>query len=526
MSSKGLTPRVLPFESYPGLPQLFLDFARGRSPYHPDPPTLEAAEARGRELLGRKGRLPAEAFWFRNAEGKSLAEDLAAGRAVAIVAGHQAGLFTGPLFTIVKAFDVIRVARELTARGVPAAPVFWALTDDHDLEEIAKTARPGADGPEVLVLEGADRANRHPVGSLPIPEKVREIVEAFRPDARDEEGAKILERFAARYAPGASYGEAFIETLLDLVSHDPLLVLDPLREEMRAPAAEFFSLAVAREAEVRETLQSVSERLVRERGEAPVPYRPEVFPFFEIRDGERRRIADPRAAREAIASGDALASTNVLTRPVLKSFLLPVAASVLGPAEVAYHAQALSLFPILGAPGTLPPVLLPRSHVILRGPAERRAAEALGLSLEDLFSPPEGKAADPVPALSEIEGIARALEDGLSSLSPRLMELDPTLAGAVENSRKKIAYQLEQLSERTRKAAERKDEVAFQRRRRLETMLLPQGRPAERLYPPLVPLLAHGSKALETIRRAAVGSLEGAAIVELGSWEREKSHAG
>lgn len=526
MSSKGLPTRVLPFESYPGLPQLFLDFARGRSPYHPDPPTLLAAEARGRELLGRKGRLPAEAFRFRNAEAKSLAEDLASGRAVAVVAGHQVGLFTGPLFTIVKALDVIRVARELTARGVPAAPVFWALTDDHDLEEIAKTARPGAEGPEVLVLEGADRANRHPVGPLSIPEKVREILEAFRPDARDPEGEEIFERFAARYAPGASYGDAFIETLLDLVSPDPLLVIDPLQAAMRAPTAEFFSLAAAREAEIHGALRSISERLVRERGEAPVPYRSEVFPFFEIRDGERRRIADPRAAREAIASGDALASTNVLTRPVLKSFLLPVAASVLGPAEVAYHAQALSLYPILGAPGTLPPVLLPRSHVILRGPAERRAAEALGLSLEDLFSPPEEKAADPVPALAEIEGIGRALEEGLSSLAPRLMELDPTLAGAVENSRKKIAYQLEQLSERTRKAAERKDEVAFQRRRRLETMLLPQGRPAERLYPPLVPLLAHGSKALEAIRRSAVGSLEGAAIVELGSGEKEKSHAG
>lgn len=520
---------LLRFESYPGIPRLFLDFVRGRSPYHPDLPTLEAADARGRQLLGRKALLPATAFRFRGEEARTLAEDLAAGRAVAIVAGHQVGLFTGPLFTLVKALDVIRVARELTSRGVRAAPVFWALTDDHDLEEVARTARPGHEGPEILVLEGADRGNRRPVGPLPLPDKVREIVEAFRPDARDEAGREILETFASRSAPDAAYGEAFLETLLDLVAPDPLLVLDPLREEVRPSAAEFFSRAAAEEARIRETLRGVSERLVRERGEAPVPYRPEVFPFFEIREGERRRVADPRASLPAIASGEALASTDVLTRPVLKSFLLPVAASVLGPSEVAYHAQALALFSILGSPGSPPPVLLPRSHVILRGPAERRAADALGLSDEDLFSSERGKASEEVPGLAEINEIRRTLEEALSGLTPRLAQLDATLAGAVENSRKKIAYQLEQLSERARKAGQRRDDVAFQRRRRLETMLLPLGKPAERLYPPLVFLLAHGREALGAIRKGAQGSLEGAVIVDVGDAkgeEEKKSHVG
>jgi hypothetical protein len=47
-------------------------------------------------------------------------------------------------------------------------------------------------------------------------------------------------------------------------------------------------------------------------------------------------------------------------------------------------------------------------------------------------------------------------------------------------------------------------------------MLLPQGAPAERLYPALVPLLAYGRGALDAVRDAARGSLEGAAIVDLG----------
>ena len=138
---------------------------------------------------------------------------MAAGRAVASVAGHQVGLFTGPLYTLTKAFDTQRVAKEIAARGVPAAPVFWALTDDHDLEEIARTSRPGAEGPETFVLEGADRGNRRPVGGLALPEKVQELLAGFREGAKAPDAAEVLEPFVRRYVPGATYADAFIETL-------------------------------------------------------------------------------------------------------------------------------------------------------------------------------------------------------------------------------------------------------------------------------------------------------------------------
>lgn len=521
-----MTRSVLPFERYPGAPPLFLDFVKGGSPFYPDPPTIEAAEARAREILGRKARIPAAAFRTRAPAGRSLAEDLAAGRAVAVIAGHQVGLFTGPLFTLVKAFDAIRVARQLRERGLPAVAVFWALTDDHDLEEVAQTARPGPDGPEVYLLEGADRANRCPVGTLPIPAKIREVLEKFSQDAREAESRAILEEFAARYAPGVSYGTAFIETLLDLVEPDTLLVLDPLSDELGKPAADFFLLAFERQSRIHQALQEGEARVARQKGEAPVAYRPEVFPFFAIRNGERRRIEDLAAFAREVEAGEVRVSADVLTRPVLKSFLLPIAASVLGPAEIAYHAQALPLFSILDVP---PPVLLPRSHVILRGPAERRAAESLGLSEEELFSPAEKRETEIIPAVSELDRIARAVSEDLQRLARGIEQLDPTLVGALETARRKVAYQFEQLSERMRKAAQRKDETAFQRRRRLETMLLPQGKPAERLYPPLVPLLSYGKDALLSIREAATGSREGAVLMDLpreGDEAERKSHAG
>src|SRR5262249_24679152 len=160
---------------------------------------------------------------------------------------HQVGLFTGPAFTLLKALDAIHLARAMSERGVPTVPVFWALTDDHDLQEIARTARPTPEGAQELVLEGADRQNREPGGRRRIRDGVRAIVEAFRGDARAEDAGAILDAFDGRSAPGTSYADAFIETLLDLVAPDPLLVLDPMQEALRAPTVALFLDAALRE---------------------------------------------------------------------------------------------------------------------------------------------------------------------------------------------------------------------------------------------------------------------------------------
>lgn len=521
----------IPLDRYPGLPPLFLDFARGSSPLYPDPPTIDAALARGRALLdgGRSTPLPASAFRFRGEAGRKAAEELASGRAVAVLAGHQVGLFGGPLYTLGKAFDAIAIARELARRGLPSVPVFWALTDDHDLEEVARTARPGPEGPERFVLEGADRSNRAPVGARPIPDGVTAIVEAFREGARSEEAQAVLDELARRYAPGQTYGDAFIETLLDLTGEEePILVVDPLGDDVAEVARRLFEAGKERLDDVTPALRLAAESVKKAGREPVVPFKPDLFPFFAIEGGSRRRVdvADLDRVSEKVARGQSRVSADVLTRPVLKSLVLPAAVSVLGPSEIAYHAQSLPLFPLFDAPL---PVLVPRTFLVPRGPAERRTALALGIPDDGLLDPRSWRGEPtPVPQADRIGEVARRLDGELDSLGPTLEKVDPTLAGALETARRKATYQIEQLAERVRKAAERKDEVAINRRRRLATMMLPGGEPAERVYPPLVFQLVWGRGVVDSVRSAAGGS---GSIVVLdldgpAEAETKKSHAG
>ena len=517
---------MIPFAKYPGLHPLFLDFLAGLPEFYPDPPSLDAAEKRGRELLASaaRARFPVTALRFRGDEAARMAEELTEGRAVAVSAGHQVGLFTGPLYEVVKAFDAIHLARALSKRGVPAVPVFWALTDDHDLQEVAHTARPTEEGSQELVLEGADRQNRRPVGRLPIPPGITDLVDAFRPDAKAERADAILEAFARRSAPGVTYGDAFIETLLDLVEPEPLLVLDPLSDALRAPTGALFLTAARKADELRATLDETARKLEKAGKPVPAPV-PEGFSFFAIDGDGRKRIDDVNAAIARLERGEIVPSADVITRPVLKSYLFPMAVSVLGAAEIAYHAQSLPLFSLFDVPR---PVLMPRTHVVLRGPVERRLAEYLGIPEEDLLVAATARTPPAVPEAEALAERAWKAQQSLEELAPGLERIDATLVGALETAKKKIAYQFEQLAERANKAAQRRSDLVAGKQKRLENLLAPGGVPAERVYPPLSPMLAYGDEVRDALRRAVAGTdpAAGAAVVDVGLAATGGSNAG
>src|SRR5687768_6061101 len=56
---------------------------------------------------------------------------------IAVVSGQQAGLFTGPLYTIYKALSAVKLAGCLRQRHTKAVPVFWIASEDHDFAEVA-----------------------------------------------------------------------------------------------------------------------------------------------------------------------------------------------------------------------------------------------------------------------------------------------------------------------------------------------------------------------------------------------------
>ena len=499
---------TIPLAALPGIPRLALGHATGE----PDVTGFLGSRATRERVAGRARDVLA-AFAPRAGAAPGL-EPLAAGRRAAVVAGQQVGLLTGPLLTAVKALAAAQLARDLAAAGVDAAPVFWCASEDHDLVEVTRLTLPGVDGPvEAGPDPGPLARNRRPVGALPIEVDVAALLEQARAAAgalADDESLAALSRAHA----GATYRDAFVASLSWLLDEPDLLFADAARTAEKPVLVPLAARIVREHGEVRRLLAARAAEL------AAAGYPPQVvseegaLPLFAIERGERLllrerdgaferkgRDGERLAAAEVVArfeSGEWLPSFSALTRPLATSLLYPVAAAVLGPAEVAYWAQMLPLF---AWAGIVPPVLVSRPMAAPVTEHERRALGKLGLGLADLFSGVEPLlsargATREEGLLADLAAVRDAALSGLSGLAPRLAAVEAGLGKNLEATRENVRFALDKLAERTRAAAGRANDAEARQIRRLATALAPGGRPAERVYGPLPWLLRHGRAGL------------------------------
>jgi uncharacterized protein YllA (UPF0747 family) len=414
----------------------------------------------------------------------------------------------------VKALAAVKLAEDLSSAGTSLAPVFWCASEDHDLVEVTRVPLPGPDG---AVEAGPDpeplSKNHRPVGALPIDVDVAAILDRAREGAGGLADEESLEALAAAHA-GATYREAFVASLSWLLQEPALLFADAARREEKPALVPLATRLVRERADVRRLLELRAAEL----GEAGYPRQvvseAGALPLFAIVDGERLllrerdgalelkgRDGERHTAEDVVArfeTGAWLPSFSALSRPLAASTLYPVAATVLGPAELAYWAQMLPLFDWAGI---VPPVLAPRPMATPVTASDRRALEKLGIGLADLFAGPdvllsERGAASEGALLAELAAIRDAAMAALSALEPRLGAIEAGLGKPLEATRENVRFSLEKLIDRTRAAAGRANEAEARQLRRLAGALLPGGRPAERVYPPLPWLLRLGRAGL------------------------------
>src|ERR1039458_1939679 len=127
---------------------------------------LDSFRAAAAEIQFSAERRTALVAALRRQNGSSPAlERLAQPGTVVVATGQQAGLFSGPAYTVFKALHAARLAEWLTANGIPAVPVFWVATEDHDFAEVNHTwVFDAAHRP--IKLEMRRSASAQPVGTV------------------------------------------------------------------------------------------------------------------------------------------------------------------------------------------------------------------------------------------------------------------------------------------------------------------------------------------------------------------------
>jgi bacillithiol biosynthesis cysteine-adding enzyme BshC len=441
-----------------------------------------------------------EAIAPLNQGNPSLAE-LAKPGTVAIVTGQQVGLFSGPAYTVYKALTAIKAARTLVESGIPAVPVFWLATEDHDYAEVDHVWVFGADHrPVKIALAGKGPGGARPVGGITLTDvPIAELRHALDGLPFAEDAVALVE---AAYAPGQTMGSAFGRIIRTLFDSWGLLLIDPMEHAVREIAAPLMREAVERMPELIDALITRSKELVDRGYHAQVLVDQKTSLAFLLEGGERlalkRSGPDEFAApnrrisvREMVDRAAEL-SPNALLRPVLQDYLLPTAAYIGGPAELAYLAQSQVIYERLLR---RQPAAFPRAGFTLIDERSRKRMLRYQLGPTDLFVREQilhdTIAARLVPASlqASLERAQQTVTSALDGLGGDLEGFDVTLAAALKTSRRKIEYQVGKIARKTAAQIMARDEQATRDTALLSGLVFPESHLQERLYS-IVPFIA------------------------------------
>jgi bacillithiol biosynthesis cysteine-adding enzyme BshC len=326
--------------------------------------------------------------------------------------------------------------------------------------------------------------------------------------------AQVVEMTAAAYQPGRSMGEAFSAMLRGLLAHFDLIHLDPMEPAVRRLAAPALRHAVEAAPELASALLERNRALVEAGYHAQVHVEDETSLVFLLENGRRlalRRHGDTYvqngrrfSAAELAARAEAL-SPNALLRPVVQDSMLPTAAYVGGPAELAYLAQSEVIYRrLLGRM----PVAVPRSGFTILDAHSRKLLDRYGLSLPDFYQGESAlrqrMAATLVPPelAATVAQTRTVVEAAMDHLRASLEAFDPTLAAATARSRAKMTYQTDKTARKIGREMMARDARASSDAARLFGLIYPERHLQERLYS-IIPMIArHGTDLPERLYEA------------------------
>jgi bacillithiol biosynthesis cysteine-adding enzyme BshC len=420
---------------------------------------------------------------------------------VAVMTGQQVGLFSGPAYTIYKALHAVRLAESLSENGIPAVPVFWLATEDHDFAEVNHTWVFGADHrPVKLEMERASIGE--PVGGVTL---AHPPVAHFRETLRglpfaDEVVALVEESYRAGETMGSSFGML----LRRILARFDMPLVDPMLPAFRKLAAPMMRAAVEAAPELTRRIQERNKALAAAEYHEQVHIESQTSLFFLLEEGKRLTLRRNGAefsangrrftAAELAARAEAL-SPNALLRPVVQDSMLPTIAYIGGPAEIAYLAQSAAIYDLLL--GRMP-VAVPRAGFTILDAHSAKLFDRYRLSLPDFFHGEdafrERIAARLIPpALSTtVAETTRAVEQAAARLRRELEHFDPTLAKALSLSQRKIKHQIERVAGKVARESMRRDARAAQDAASLYGLVYPERHLQERLYSILPFLAQHG----------------------------------
>lgn len=431
---------------------------------------------------------------------------------IMVTTGQQAGLLTGPLYTLYKAMTTARLAEELERRlGVLVLPVFWTASEDHDWEEVNHAYLAlERDGIRRVQLPD-DPPHPLPMNDIRLGEGVRVVLdEATDVLAGDSDNTSLLEWIQDAYRPEATVSGAFSSLLARLLAPFDFCLTDAAHPVVKQSSAGVLVEALEKSVEHEALLRERSLRLEEAGYHAQVSVLEGATNVFRhgaagrerlyavpggFRVPERREPVSLSELRGEMEAHPLRFSPNVFLRPVVEATVFPTVAYVGGPGEISYFAQLTALFPAFGVE---PPMVHPRASLLLLETPMRRLLEKLEIDAEELEQPRHelvealAQGSMPDSVRETLEELGRGVSDGYRGLIEEVKRIDPTLEGALARLRNEALARIGESERKITQHIKRREGVRIGQLDRLLAHLRPEGKPQDRVLNVIPYLARHG----------------------------------
>lgn len=433
--------------------------------------------------------------------------------AVVVVGGQQAGILTGPLYSVHKAITVILLAKkQRAALGVPVVPVFWVAGEDHDLNEInhvytetnGQVVKEQIQDKFVMKLMASD-------AKFDQQKMVTYVYNVFGKLGETSHTKELLAGVIEAIEKEHTFTGFFVRLMNGLFADEGLLFIDSAYKPLRELESEYFCQLIEASDKIAASITKKERQFAHDGFGTPIEAKEDATHLFYVHETGRMLLsrrnddfvndsAGLRFTKEEMLQiakeTPSLLSNNVASRPMMQDLVFPVLAFVGGAGELAYWAVLREAFHALGLKM---PIIVPRISITLVSRDTQKALEEKSFTVEEVMA---GQVAPAKHAfldelrdkrfVTAINNIEARLSAEYEEISQIIGHDEKMMRELVEKNLQYHKSQFSYLKDKSEDALLIKHEVALRTYDCMELELFPNANLQERIYTPYTYLNSYG----------------------------------
>lgn len=426
---------------------------------------------------------------------------------VIVIGGQQAGLLTGPMYTINKVISIIQFAKQKEKElNIPVIPVFWIAGEDHDFAEINHIFLP-KQGQMEKYTHPQKVYEKKPISQIKMDQEESEkwLEELFRQLRETEYTETVYHTLKYCLKRSESYVDFFARLIHQLFDQDGLVLVDSAHSDLRKLEKDHFAGMIEAQPEIAEGVHHSLQELQQLDYSVPLDAALDEGHLFYHKEAERillKRTSDGawsgkqnevRFTTEELLTiakhHPEQLSNNVVTRPIMQELLFPTLAFIGGPGEIAYWAALKRAFHAMNI--KMPPVV-PRLSFTFMERSVERCMEKYALSHETVINEGAGRLkkqwleARHDPSIEEVaDSIKQKIEEVHRPLREIAAGIRPDIGDLSEKNLFYLKRNIDYLQTRMKKAAEEIYEQEISEFDLIHMSLFPMDHLQERVWNPL-----------------------------------------